>query len=68
MCEYAKGAFTIYVYKLRWVGGQQNVNECKHVVGRWSDHCKRLQKHFTHKMGELNCAFLCEQNEVHNAF
>ena len=50
------------------MGGQQNVNVCKHAVGRWSDHCKRLQKHFTHKMGELNCAFLCEQNEVHNAF
>ena len=45
-----EGPFTIYVYKLRWVGGQQNVNKCKRGVGRWSSPCKRLQKYFTRKM------------------
>ena len=40
---FPKGSFTIYVYKLRWVGGWLNVNECKCRVGRWSDNCKRLQ-------------------------
>ena len=39
----ALGAFTIYVYKWRWVGGLQNVNDCKRGVGRWLGHCKRLQ-------------------------
>ena len=46
----SQGPFTIYVYKLRWVGGQQNVNKCKRGVGRWSSPCKRLQKYFTRKM------------------
>ena len=25
------------------MGGRQNVNDCKQGVGRWLDHCKRLQ-------------------------
>ena len=25
------------------MGGWQNVNDCKRGVGRWLDHCKRLQ-------------------------
>ena len=25
------------------MGGWQSVNDCKRGVGRWSDHCKRLQ-------------------------
>ena len=25
------------------MGGRQNVNDCKLGVGRWLDHCKRLQ-------------------------
>ena len=39
-----KGSFTIYVYKLRWVGGWWNVNECKRGVGRSSDKCKHLKR------------------------